>query len=202
MSIPVTALLENWQGSRVTQGREPTSRMVDDFLTVLGDATDERPLQRFLASFPSLLGPLAPPGGGYWCLDRPRFGSEYIPDFLLASATSAGFSWAMIELEDPNASPLTRAGIPSRKLAQALAQIRDWHMWITENIAYARNEIGLTDIAPSCAAFVIIGRRSGLNSSQLRQYTSLSTERLTVMSYDRLYDHMRRNACESEAWFG
>ncbi len=92
----------------------------------MADAIDERLLQRFFASAPVLLGPLAPPGRGYCCLDSPRLGAEFVPDFLLASATSAGFRWIAIELECPTVKALTKAGLPARKLADALGQIRDW----------------------------------------------------------------------------
>ena len=138
-SAEMTAsVLESWADCVVMAGREPAPDIVDEFERVLADAVDERPLQMFLASAPVLLGPLAPPGGSYWCLDRPQLGAEFVPDFLLASATSAGFRWIAIELESPTVKALTKAGLPARKLADALGQIRDWRTWLTDNIAYAR----------------------------------------------------------------
>lgn len=195
-------VLEKWMQHRVTAGREPAAETVDDFERVLGDAPDERPLQTFLASFPLALSPLAPPGGTIWCLDRPRLGSELVPDFLLASITSVGFRWAMVELESPNEKPLTKAGLPAKKLAEALKQVRDWRTWLTDNVAYARGELGLKDIEANCAAYIIIGRRGGSDPKQVKTYRALSTDGTTVMSYDRLLDQMNRAARKSQTQHG
>jgi hypothetical protein len=157
-------VLERWTQCRI--GREPAIETVDDFERVLGDAPNERSLQTFLASFPVLLAPLAPPGGAVWCLDRPRLGSEFVPDFLIASTTSVGFRWAMVELESPNEKALTKAGLPAKKLAEALKQIRDWRTWLTDNVAYARLELGLKDIEANSPAYIVIGRRGSLEGNR------------------------------------
>jgi len=195
-------VLEKWPDGLVTVGREPASEIFGEFDRILSDAADERPLQTLLASYPILLGPLAPPGGNYWCLDRPELGAEYIPDFLLASITSIGFQWVAIELENPNERVLTKAGLPARKLAEALGQIRDWRTWLTDNVAYAREERGLKDIDGNCQAFVIIGRRSSLDSKQIKKYRALSADAVTVMSYDRLHDAIKNNIHNRKAQHG
>ena len=193
--VEVTArLLQKWADCLVIAGREPAPDMVDEFERILSDSADERPLQRFLASAPMLLGPLVPPGGSYWCLDRPQLGAEFVPDFLLATATSAGFRWIAIELESPTVKALTKAGLPARKLADALGQIRDWRTWLTDNVAYARQERGLKDIDGGCEAVVVIGRRNSLDSRQVKRYRALSADGITVMSYDRLHDSMRNGS--------
>jgi Domain of unknown function (DUF4263) len=181
-------VLEKWTQCYLGADREPAAETIDDFERVLGDAPDERALQKFLASFPVALSPLTPAGGDVWCLDRPRFGSEWVPDFLLATITSVGFRWVMVELESPNEKALTKAGLPANKLAEALKQIRDWRTWLSDNVAYARGELGLKDIEASCPAYIIIGRRG----TQIKTYRPLSTDGTTVMSYDRLLDHMNR----------
>ena len=186
--------LQRWADCLVRAGREPAPAMIEEFERVLADAVDERPLQRFFALAPMLLGPLALPGGSYWCLDRPRLGAEFVPDFLLASATSAGFGWTAIELESPTAKALTKAGRPARKLADALGQIRDWRMWLTDNVAYARQERGLEDIDGNCAAIVVIGRRRSLDPQHVKKYRALSRDGIAVMSYDRLHDSMRNSS--------
>jgi hypothetical protein len=195
-------VLEKWTQCQVAAGREPAAQIVDDFERVLGDAADERPLQTLLASSPVLLGPLAQPGGTFWCLDRPRLGSEFVPDFLLASITSVGFQWTMIELESPTEKALTKSGLPAKKLAEALKQIRDWRMWLTDNVAYARGELGFKDIDAKCPAFVVIGRRGSLDPKQAKTYRALSGDGITVMSYDRLLEHMNRTARGRQAQHG
>jgi hypothetical protein len=181
-------ILEKWAHRLVPSGREPALENTNEFERVLADATDESPLQSFLASHPTLLSPLSPAGGDFYCLDRPRLGSQWVPDFLLASITSIGFRWTMIELESPNERALTKAGLPAKKLAEAQKQIRDWRTWLTDNVAYAREELGLKDIDAGCQSYVIIGRRASLDPKQVKIYRALSVDGAEVMSYDRLLD--------------
>lgn len=195
-------VLEMWPDSVVTAGREPAAENLANFEAVLGDASDERPIQKLLGSSPVLLGPLVPAGGTYWCLDRPRLGAEYVPDFLLATVTSVGFRWLAIELESPVTKALTQRGLPARKLAEALGQVRDWRTWLSENVSYARDERGLKDIDGSCDAVVVIGRRSTLDPMQITRYRALSTNGLTVMSYDRLGDTIRNSVRGTEVRHG
>lgn len=182
-----------WNENHVSYPRETATEIVDEFDLVLSDARDEKPLQTFLAANPPLISPLAPPGNTYWCLDRPRLGSEYIPDFLLASRTSVGIQWAMIELESPLENIMTKTGVPAKKTAEGLKQIRDWRAWLRDNISYARTELGLTDIDAECNSYLVIGRRSNLKPSQIKQYRELSDNKTIVMTYDRLRDAFGRN---------
>ena len=180
--------LEKWTHRKFNVRRPAARVVVEEFHYVLGDAADERPLQAHFAAQPTLLAPLAPLGSGYWCLDRPQLGAELVPDFLLASRSSAGFRWAMIELEGPNERALTKAGLPARKLAEALKQVREWRSWLRSNIAYARDQLGLTEIDAECRAYVIIGRRAALDPKQAHIYRELSDGMTTIMSYDRLLE--------------
>src|SRR5690349_20002958 len=90
--------------------------LTEAFTHALSDAADESPLQTSLACHPNLLTCLLPPGRDAWCWDRPRLGSEWIPDFLLCTRNSTGFQWVIVELESTTARPLTQAGLPSGKL--------------------------------------------------------------------------------------
>jgi len=185
--------LSTWSPQSSGCLKEVLPSTVDDFETVLSDAVDEKPLQLFLAANPALLSPLAPHGSTYWCLDRPRLGSEFVPDFLLASRTSEGYKWAMIELESPRERVLTQAGLPAKKAAEGLKQIRDWRIWLRENIAYARNQLDLKDIDAEIHAYLIIGRRHKHLQKQVKLYRELSDPATTVMSYDRLNDLVGRS---------
>jgi hypothetical protein len=97
---------------------------------------------------------------------------------------------------------LTKAGLPAKKLAEALKQIRDWRAWLTDNVAYARSELGLKHIDANCQAYIVIGRRVGLDPKQAKTYRALSADGGTVMSYDRLLDQMNRAARERQAQHG
>jgi hypothetical protein len=192
------AELEKWTHRKFTVNLPASWLVVDEFERTLGDAADERPLQTFFAAQPTLLAPLAPLGSGYWCLDRPPLGAELIPDFLLATRSSAGFRWTMIELEGPNERALTKAGLPARKLAEALKQVRDWRSWLRSNISYAHVQLGLTEIDAECRACIVIGRRAALDPKQAHIYRELSDGRTTIMSYDRLLELTQQNRVSPE----
>jgi hypothetical protein len=180
--------LEKWADRKILKSRDVAKVLVDEFGRVLADAEDERPLQKFLAGHPQLLCPLAEPGGDLWCLDRPRLGAELIPDFLLASDSSIGLRWTLIELEGPNEAILTKDGVPAKKLAGAMKQIRDWRSWLRDNISYARNQLGLADIHAECRSVIAIGRRHTLDAKHASGYAALSNSSDVVMTYDRLLE--------------
>lgn len=155
---------------------------------VLNDARDERPLQEYFASHTYLLTCLLPPGGDAWCWDRPRFGSESIPDFLLCTRNSTGFEWLMVELESPTNAPLTRSGLPSAKLREAQGPVSDWRIWLRDNIAYSQNQLGFNGLHAESHAVIVIGRRSVLSSMHSKKWRELSSGSNRIMTYDRLLD--------------
>ena len=166
----------------------PSRAVVSAYESTLAQAVDERPMQTFLAANPVMLRLLANGGHDFWCWDRPRFGSELVPDFLLCGRNSAGFHWTMIELESPQKPPLIKAGRPSAKLNEALSQIRDWRVWLRENVAYAQRQLGFRQLHAECAAIAIIGRRNQIEAKHSLRYRELSRDQVTVMTYDRLTD--------------
>lgn len=166
----------------------PTAQDVQHLAEVVTDARDEAPIQRVLAATPSLLRGVLPVASPHcWCFDRPRFGSEFIPDFLLTQQNSAGFEWVMVELESPTHSALTASGRMSAKLTEAIGQINDWRTWLRENIAYAQRELEFSRIHAEIPAVVVIGRRVAMDRRQTDRYRELSMrDHLSVMTYDRL----------------
>ena len=166
--------------------------LTEVFTQTLTDAADESPLQTFLAGHPNLLTCLLPPGREAWCWDRPRLGSEWIPDFLLCTRNSTGFEWVMVELESPAIRPLTQAGLPAGKLNQALGQVRDWRSWIRTNIAYAHTELGFVGLTAESPAIIVIGRRNGLDPVHALKWRELSNNLTQLMTYDRLLETIPR----------
>src|SRR5205823_1252372 len=118
--------------------------------------------------------------------DRRKFGAEFIPDFLVAFRNSAGINWALIELESPTAQALTSRGRPAAKLNEALGQIRDWRIWLRKNVSYAHAQLGLREIDAQAPGIVVIGRRAVIQPVNVERYRELSSDNMTVMSYDRL----------------
>jgi hypothetical protein len=182
-----TSNRDPWPDKYIEQ-RVPSRANIDNLRRVLEDAKDERPLQAFLAATPVLLKPLAQAVTDVWCFDRPGLGRELFPDFLLAVRLSTGIQWTYVELESPNVKPLNKAGRPSGKLAIALGQVRDWRIWLRENIAYARMHLGLTSIDAECNSVIVIGRRAMIAIEHVLKYQELSRENVAVMTYDRLVE--------------
>jgi len=175
----------------------PSADDLQTLVAVLGDARTEQPLQELLAARPVLLRVLVPAAPDVWIFDRRKFGSEFIPDFLIAYRNSTGICWSMVELESPGAATLTAKGRPAAKLAEALGQIRDWRMWLRKNIAYARNELGLTGLDAEAPGVVVIGRRAGIKANQAERYRELAMAPDTVMSYDRLIEMAKARRSDS-----
>ncbi|HET8579443.1 MAG TPA: Shedu anti-phage system protein SduA domain-containing protein [Nitrospiraceae bacterium] len=182
-----TAALDRVAGHRV-RTRHASQAERDQFRLVLNDASSEGPLQTFLATHPCLLIRMLPPGTNILLYDRPKLGSEYIPDFLISVTNSQGPLWTSIELESPTAPALTNSGEMAAKLARAVGQINDWRDWLRDNVAYARATIGLKGISNEITAWIVIGRRRPMNNRQQRRYAALNRMGFTVLSYDRLLD--------------
>jgi len=186
-----------WPDKYIEQ-RRASGANISDLERVLQDAKDEAPLQRLLGATPVLLRPLMRGGVDAWCFDRPSFGGELIPDFLLACRFSSGLHWVYVELESPTAAPLNKAGRPSGKLVTALSQIGDWRIWLRENIAYARTHLGYRSIDAECHATVVIGRRSMIRTEHALKYRELSRLNVAVMTYDRLIEISSGSAWRDE----
>lgn len=166
----------------------PSHELVREFEIVLSDAQDERPLQEILAANPVLLRPLLPSSPDFWCFDRPKFGSEHIPDFLLCYRNSMGFNWVLVEIESPTKRSLVSSGRGSAALSEAMRQINDWRIWLRQNIAYADRQLGFEQLDAECPSWIIIGRRHQIHPKHSLRYRQLSSQRDRVMTYDRIID--------------
>jgi hypothetical protein len=124
---------------------------------------------------------MLPPGSDIYIYDRPKLGSEYIPDFLISVRNSQGLQWTCIELESPTKKALTKSGVMTAKLSQAVGQISDWKDWLRDNIAYAQAELGLKEISNELEAWIIIGRRANMSEAQRKRYASLNRLGFTVL---------------------
>lgn len=171
-----------------------TEDALRNFIKCIDQAQDERPIQAFLESYPHFLLGTQRTGHGTWIIPRKRLGSEFVTDFLVASGSSGGVFWELLELESPNAVPFQKSGEPSKVLRHAVAQIEEWRRWIERNIGYAQRPksqdgLGLAQIHSRTAGTIYIGRRAQFPvkyndiREQFRKQTSIS-----IMTYDRLIE--------------
>lgn len=157
----------------------------------LAQAEDERPLQKFLAEHPHVLvmGVLGITRRA-WVLAKPKFGAEYVPDFLIGLIDSLGPGWMLVELESPTMAPLDADDALSGGLYHAVQQIRDNRKWLADNAAYFRSEHGCWGIEAGCAATVLIGRREDRdNLKAANRFRDLRNENIEIMSYDWLVEN-------------
>jgi len=165
--------------------------------SILEDAEDERPLQQLLTDAPEILASLVRGSYGRFVMPLPRLGSQYIPDFAIAAADSAGIHWTVVELESPRAEASTLKGRPAHKLRQAIDQVTDWRDWLERNVDYARRArdeegLGLTDIRADADALILIGRAQEYHFKFNRYRHRLEREQRTLIhTYSWLVETLR-----------
>ena len=168
--------------------RLPSTTERDELRDIIADATDEKPLQNYLARHPAFFTRLLPPGTGMAIYDRPKLGSEFIPDFLASMRNSQGPHWLGVELESPTVRALKKNGDMTGALGHAIGQVTDWRRWLRDNIAYARTELRLAGISGDVKVWIVMGRRTDMNAKQAARYESLQQLGIEILSYDRLLD--------------
>lgn len=171
---------------------------------VIASADSERPVQIFLQTKPALLVRHLSGGHGRWVIPQQRFGSQYVADFLIADAHSFGRDWYVVELESPTAQMFKKSGDASATLQKAISQIQRWRVWLKNNLDYAKRPrgndgLGLVDIRPDLAGYVIVGRRADIrgDTHELRRQI-MQENNIEIHTYDWLLD-----AAGGEVdWFG
>ena len=196
-----------YQKDRVAQELEESSVTWDrvtpahhaSFLQLLATDPNEPDVHRFLAENPHFLVQTLGGGHGRFQISKPRFGSELIPDFVIAEASSIGIEWHLVELESPTLKVERKDGLPTQQVNHAIGQIRDWRTWLMYNLDYARRPIrqsglGLVGIDPRAAGIIIIGRRQE-HSERYNEFRRdmIDRERIVIHSYDWLLDVAQSN---------
>lgn len=175
-------------------GRSEAAMLAD----LIDEATDERPLQRFITENPGILAALVRGNYGTFVLPWPRLGADFVPDFLVAHADSISINWTMVELESPSVVPFLQDGRPSEPLRNAIQQVHDWRDWLRNNLDAARRArteygIGLPGIREDAAGLILIGWRGDPPARYDLERQRLSVDsQILVHSYDWLIDMLRR----------
>lgn len=156
---------------------------LSDLCHIIRTACHEEPIMDFLRDNPRLLTrKITPAHHGSLCIPKPRLGSQFIPDFLIAGLDSAGWWWYGVELESPTKRMFRKNKDLSSTLSHAIRQIEDWRSWLQQHISYAQKELGFVQIDADLPCIVIIGRRE----NETLEMSSLQR---------RVRDVMRRDNC-------
>ena len=176
-----------------------TPEIYASFLALLETDPHEPEVHQFLAYNPQILVQTLSGGHGRYHISKPRFGSELVPDFVIAEASSIGVEWNLVELESPRLKVERKDGLPTQNVNHAIGQIRDWRTWLMNNINYARRPnrqsgLGLVGIDPRAAGIIIIGRRQE-HSERYNEFrrAMIDKERIVIHSYDWLLDVAQSN---------
>ena len=174
-----------------------TESEIDRLEQIIGEARDEKPIQKYLEENPHIITTLLG-GRNRYCIPQKRLGSEYVPDFLISDTDSLGINWVLIELETPNSTIYLRTTDQLDEYTRkGVHQVQEWREWLTSNIAYARNKhsnngLGLLDIRPSCKAVVIVGRRVHLRETkEIARNQFRDDMNIHIHTYDWLLDQLR-----------
>ncbi|WP_280483546.1 Shedu anti-phage system protein SduA domain-containing protein [Nocardia farcinica] len=157
----------------------------------LREAKDERPLQRVIEQYPELLRVLVGRKRDVWVIPQLRLGGTYVADFVVAGMTSAGMEWVLVELESPTAKVHIGDGDYAKEARHGGQQIRDWRLWIEDNIGTARasrteNGLGLYGIGPNAGGVVIVGRSEGVTAIRDGRRSAARQDGIYVHTYDWL----------------
>jgi hypothetical protein len=118
--------------------------LAEELETLIDSSTSEHPIVQWLKQKENAcILPLAVkmfPLGKY-ALPEFSFGTDYRADFVVMGRFSGGFDIQFIEMEPPNVPLFTRAGIPAKRFAGALSQVRDWKAYVEKNRGIVLKEL-------------------------------------------------------------
>jgi hypothetical protein len=173
---------------------EITSEDVEGLRAAIENAATEHDMQSYLERNPEMLIQHLGGGHGRWLIPQKRLGAEYVPDFLIADASSRGREWTAVELESPRRTLFNKSGDPSRYLWHAIRQIVDWRVWVELNHDYANRPpedegLGLEDMTASTPGLIVIGRRNPRDAERGRFRNALGHQLgITIHTYDWLVE--------------
>ncbi|GDY13317.1 hypothetical protein LBMAG53_21950 [Planctomycetota bacterium] len=188
------------------------SNIENEYIKVLNEAKDERPLQKFLEKHPFILQiQFCSAWNFVMLLPQINLGGKYIPDFMLITGHSGKWIIHFIEIESPMVSVFNKDGTYAKKTNYAIKQITDWAIW-TENNREAYIDI-LASIVGKRTAFtngftpdmranrhsiennhhIIIGRSSNMSEEDRARRGISELVNYNILSYDRLISAIKIN---------
>lgn len=147
---------------------------------------NEAPFQKILEEYPSLLGPLVVGHHDTYVIPKARLGAEHVTDFLVLGFNSLGSQWLAIELEAPRHALLTKDGALRSEVHHAIKQIQEWREWLTQNVAYAQEQLGLYGITNRVKGLVLIGRSDVSYEREPARSQVLEDSNIEIHSWDWL----------------
>ncbi len=151
----------------------------------LVEAKVEEDIQKFIEKNPFILNP--------WGKIYPKYrlGTKYICDFLVEDLIAADFKYIFIEIEPASTDLFRKNKMEAREFRSrfnhGLSQLRDWEIWIRENIQTLKGDFPEFD---QPCFILVIGRNKDLSIDQKKVILSENarSKSFTILTYDDL-DH-------------
>jgi hypothetical protein len=179
---------------------DATQQEIDLLESTIATATDEKPLQQLLKDHPALLAQEYN-SSCRWIKDQVRLGNQYVPDFMACRLDSTGVKWTLVELQSPTERLFNTKDRPGEHLAEGLAQINSWRTWLTDNVSYARDQLGLIGIdARDAVGLILVGRSSSITEHDRTLLRGYAVPGLSVHSYDWLVRDARKRKQNAQSW--
>lgn len=179
-------------GKYKVANRHPTPQALRELEDLLESGQrDEGPLQSLIERNPELLASLVK---GHWVtfvIPQKRLGAEHVTDFLVLGMSSLGPEWLAVELEAPRHELLTKKGRLRAPVQHAADQIQDWRDWLTDNVAYAQNQLHLVGLTNRVPGLVIIGRADTVAEREPARNRFAEQNQIQIHSWDWLLRETR-----------
>jgi hypothetical protein len=158
-----------------------------EYRQCLLEATVEEDVQKFLKENPYILHP--------WGAIKPKYrlGDQYVCDFLVEDPLAPDFRHTFVEIEPVGTELFHKSEKGARefraRVHHGLSQIRDWEIWIRENLDTLKKDFPEFDQA---GFILIIGRSIYLSArqKQIIRTENARTMHIKILTYDDLADRL------------
>lgn len=136
---------------------EQLQAKIEHLKELLNNKVNEEDLQSYLRQHPFLLRAASE------VIPKKKLGEDFITDFVLLNILDQGPIYTLVELERSSHQILTKEGLLSSPVNQAIKQTRDWDIWLEANKPYLRNKLYGFE---SPQYLIVIGRTKGMSDAE------------------------------------
>jgi hypothetical protein len=198
------SLAGQFPGSHFGSLRDLTPSMLDELCAALSDGREEA-IQKVLTANPYLIQYVVDRSGhhGIWVYPKPMIKpaasdgtAGLIPDYLVATRSSLGYFWRIIELKrfDTQLGNADGTGI-SPDGHKAIVQCQAYLAHFQDYIDTVRSNVRIAGLIQPEGAILLIGDSSAENESQRQCRANFvrNTPRIDVISYRRIVERLEQD---------
>lgn len=181
---PNSSLLDKIAKYRLDRVR-PNGLALQELEDILdGGDGSEGPLQRLIERHPQLLASTVIGNNGTYVIPQKALGSEFRADFVVLGINSTGPEWVLVEIEASKHNLLNRDDSLTGAVRHAVGQIQDWREWLTNNVSYAQQQLGLHGLTNRAPGLVIIGRAEPTMERGTARSLAREQQSISIHSWD------------------